>query len=96
MPSGPSSHIDFTRACLEIFQKVSEGDIDAALELTEAVVPGALGANPAILFRLHCQKYAQMVRPPTTPPPFSHLPESLGQMQWQKKIEKLLCKSCQE
>lgn len=38
------------------------GRIDEAMTAAERVAPGVLQAHPSILFRLHCQKFMELVR----------------------------------
>ena len=45
------------------------GDIDRALAEVEQYAPGALQANPRLLFRLRCQKFVELVRPRAQPLP---------------------------
>ncbi len=41
---------------------VVDGRIDEAMAAAERLAPGVLGAHPGILFRLHCQKFIELVR----------------------------------
>ena len=48
---------------LQILDKVLAGDIDGAMAQTEALAPGTLEASPGLLFRMHLQKFLELVRP---------------------------------
>ena len=48
-------------ACVQIMDKVLAGDIDGAMELTEALAPGTLEANPGLLFKMHLQTFLELV-----------------------------------
>ena len=55
---------DITCGAAQIMDKVLAGDIDGAMAQTEALAPGTLEAHPSLLFRLHCQTFLELVRPP--------------------------------
>ena len=45
----------------QVSGSVLRGDIDGAVALAREVAPGALEAHPAVLFRLQCQKFMELV-----------------------------------
>ena len=47
---------------LGIRASILEGDIDKALKYTNAYYPQVLDDNPAIVFRLKCRKYVELIR----------------------------------
>lgn len=40
--------------------------MEEAIAAAEALVPGALAAQPAVLFRLQCQRFLELARGPPT------------------------------
>jgi hypothetical protein len=44
-----------------VAEAVVAGRIDEAMAAAEALAPGVLAAHPNILFRLHCQKFIELV-----------------------------------
>jgi hypothetical protein len=45
----------------EIRRAILSGDIDQALEVTHSQFPTVLAENPAIVFRLKCQKWVELI-----------------------------------
>ncbi|BDA41395.1 Ran-binding protein 9 [Coccomyxa sp. Obi] len=53
---------DEVRLRAGVAEAVIAGRIDEAMSDAERVAPGVLQAHPSILFRLHCQKFMELVR----------------------------------
>ena len=47
----------------QILDKVLAGDIDGAMAQTESLAPGTLESTPGLLFKMHLQKFLELVRP---------------------------------
>ncbi|KAK9834310.1 hypothetical protein WJX81_005519 [Elliptochloris bilobata] len=45
-----------------VAEAAAAGRVEEAVDMAEALVPGALAAQPAVLFRLHCQRFLELVR----------------------------------
>lgn len=45
-----------------VAEAAAAGRIEEAMAAAEALVPGALAAQPAVLFRLQCQQFLELVR----------------------------------
>ena len=58
----PEGEVQDFRARSSISTALRVGDIDQALAEVEQYAPGALQANPRLLFRLRCQKFVELVR----------------------------------
>lgn len=43
-------------------EAAAAGRVEEAVAAAEALVPGALAAEPAVLFRLQCQRFLELVR----------------------------------
>ena len=46
---------------MQITDRILAGDVDAAMTLTEALAPGTLEASRGLLFKLHIQRFLELV-----------------------------------
>lgn len=71
---------DEVRLRAGVAEALIAGHIEDAMSTAERVAPGVLQAHPSILFRLHCQKFMELVRS-SSPTIRSHDSSSVCRMQ---------------
>lgn len=68
---------DEVRLRAGVAEALIAGHIEDAMSTAERVAPGVLQAHPSILFKLHCQKFMELVSG-TSLPPRPYVPTLLG------------------